>query len=631
MTQAPQTDQPAPVEATGPTGFWARVRDHKIIQWAIGYLGAALALAHGQELVGHAFDWPELVSRLFMILLIAGLPIALTLAWYQGHRGLRRVSAAELTIISLLVLIGAVFFTVSLRPADDVAGASEAAQAKRSTEDGREPLAAVAPSGSRQPSRAASARSIAVLPFENQIENENAAVFASGIHEQVINRLAKIKNLTVIARSAVLRYQPGNVSIREVARDLKVQAVMQSTIRFAEGNVRISAQVSDTDTDATLWAETYTRPFEHVFDLETDLATQIAAALATELAPGEQRSLARQSTTSAEAYAQFLRALAAYSSSAGGVGVTAQESAEFHRHLDRALELDPDFALGYAAKARDYAYSMARYLPRASGLSFEDRAALATRNAERALSLDPENGLAYAALAGVHRMSGRFREAQLAMDKALALAPNDYQVVFDSLALHFVTRDGATALEYARRAARLNPPEGFLPMGLAFVAAGDYAAAAEQFRPHAEYPTMPLEYARAELLRGDKASTLESLHEQEKRGLRPPAAIPSVAYMYRVAGAENDARRLSATLPAFAEDYAVGPGDWALAALASGRPDEALTWLRRSVERGVVGVDAQSLAVIVRNTYSDPVLEQPMFVELRNRLPIGGRLPLGGR
>jgi Tol biopolymer transport system component len=126
--------------AQAPSGdasqFWARVREHKIIQWGVGYLGAALALAHGQELVGHALQWPDLLGRVVVILLIVGFPIALTLAWYQGHRGLTRVSAGELMITSLLMLIGAVFFTVALRPDVEHAAAETARGA--STDDSAE-------------------------------------------------------------------------------------------------------------------------------------------------------------------------------------------------------------------------------------------------------------------------------------------------------------------------------------------------------------------------------------------------------------------------------------------------------------------------------------------------------------
>ena len=98
-----------------------------------------------------------------------------------------------------------------------------------------------------------------------------------------------------------------------------------------------------------------------------------------------------------------------------------------------------------------------------------------------------------------------------------------------------------------------------------------------------------------------------------------------MAYLYHLLGAEDDARRLSAKLRSFAEDYAVGPGDWALAALANGDDDEALTWLRRSVERGAPGADAQSLGLIRRNLFADPVLARPEFEELRSRLPLGGQ------
>ncbi len=116
---SPEVAQPTPEPAAPPLQppleFWDRVSKHKIAQWGIAYLGAALALAQGQEFLAHAFDWPSSIGRVLVIALIVGLPVALTLAWYHGHRELR-ISAGELTIISLLMLIGAVFFTVSDSP-----------------------------------------------------------------------------------------------------------------------------------------------------------------------------------------------------------------------------------------------------------------------------------------------------------------------------------------------------------------------------------------------------------------------------------------------------------------------------------------------------------------------------------
>ena len=113
----PETDAPV-ADTTAPLGVWDRVKDHKVLQWAIAYLGAALAIGQAQELVANAFAWPSLVGRIVVIALIVGFPIALTVAWYHGHRALRRISVGELSILSALVLIGALLFTVALRRDD---------------------------------------------------------------------------------------------------------------------------------------------------------------------------------------------------------------------------------------------------------------------------------------------------------------------------------------------------------------------------------------------------------------------------------------------------------------------------------------------------------------------------------
>jgi hypothetical protein len=98
-----------------PASGWARLREHKVLQWGLTYLGAALALAHGQELVAHAFGWPEITNRLTIGVLVLGFPIAITLAWYHGHRGMARFSTAEATVISILVLIAAGLLIVLVR------------------------------------------------------------------------------------------------------------------------------------------------------------------------------------------------------------------------------------------------------------------------------------------------------------------------------------------------------------------------------------------------------------------------------------------------------------------------------------------------------------------------------------
>ena len=119
MTEEPHNVSEGAAGGTGvdgPSALWQRVRDHKIVQWALAYVGAAITIAHGQELLAHAFAWNEIYARWVMALLLVGFPIALTLAWYHGHKGLTKLSQGEMVIGSLLLVIGAGLFAVLVRP-----------------------------------------------------------------------------------------------------------------------------------------------------------------------------------------------------------------------------------------------------------------------------------------------------------------------------------------------------------------------------------------------------------------------------------------------------------------------------------------------------------------------------------
>src|SRR5687767_6103917 len=96
-------EQAAPIETAAPPapkrGAWDEIKEHKALQWTAAYLGAALAVAQALEIVGDAFAWPNVVSRLVVVTLALGLPVALTVAWYHGHRALRHISVGESSIL----------------------------------------------------------------------------------------------------------------------------------------------------------------------------------------------------------------------------------------------------------------------------------------------------------------------------------------------------------------------------------------------------------------------------------------------------------------------------------------------------------------------------------------------------
>ena len=120
---------PAATEMHKAVGLWDRITEHKILQWGLGYLGAALALAHGQELLAETYEWPHVIGQVVMGVLIIGLPIVLTLAWYHGHKGLKRISTAEAAIIALLLVVGGGGFFIFVHPYESHGGLERPATA----------------------------------------------------------------------------------------------------------------------------------------------------------------------------------------------------------------------------------------------------------------------------------------------------------------------------------------------------------------------------------------------------------------------------------------------------------------------------------------------------------------------
>ena len=114
--EADQSPDPGEGPAAADEGIWRRIREHKIIQWVVGYLAAALALAHAEEIIARAYGWSDSVGQILIALLAIGLPVTVTLAWYHGHRASRHVTGAEATIIAILLLMGSGFLWLLVRP-----------------------------------------------------------------------------------------------------------------------------------------------------------------------------------------------------------------------------------------------------------------------------------------------------------------------------------------------------------------------------------------------------------------------------------------------------------------------------------------------------------------------------------
>ena len=183
--------------------FLKRLKQRKLVQWAIAYVAAAFALLQGIDIVAQRFGWPEQTMRLVIIALSVGFFVTLVLAWYHGERGAQRVTGTELLILAFLLALGGGFLW-------RFAGASDTSRWRKrdaNCEDLR-----------HRPSQSTCdpAKSIAVLPFENLSAEKENAYFVEGIQDEILTRLAKISALKVISRTSTMRYASRPDNLREI-------------------------------------------------------------------------------------------------------------------------------------------------------------------------------------------------------------------------------------------------------------------------------------------------------------------------------------------------------------------------------------------------------------------------------
>jgi TolB-like protein/tetratricopeptide (TPR) repeat protein len=256
-------------------------------------------------------------------------------------------------------------------------------------------------------------KSIAVLPFVDMSEKKDQEYFGDGMAEEVINLLAKVPDLRVPARTSSFYFKSKSTKVPEIARELGVAQVLEGSIRRSGDRIRVTAQLVRADTGYHLWSETYDRPVDDVFKVQDEIANAVVQALQISLMGGP---LTRQKggTQNLEAYQLYLRGLSEnlMNSKAGFEGA--------REHLQRATELDPDFALAWSALGfTTYSLALLRALPTTEG--FEG----ARQLAQHALRLSPELAEGYYLLGYVHRTyDWDWSAAQVEVDHALALDPN---------------------------------------------------------------------------------------------------------------------------------------------------------------------------------------------------------------
>jgi TolB-like protein len=426
--------------------LWERIKDHKVLQWSLTYFGASLALAHAQDLLSHTYHWPELVGRLLIGVLIVGFPVALAVAWYHGHKGLKQISAGEMTVISIMILIGAGLLIVLVRAPAEPASPLQVHEGlpPPATSVANEVGAdnASAPETASIPQASAPQASIAVVPFANLTGDASKEYFSDGMAEEMINSLAQVPGLKVPARTSSFAYKGRNIDIRRIAQDLGVATILEGSVRSAGERIRVTAQLVDAKSGFHMWSQSYDRQFADIFKLQDDLAAAIVQALQSKLniavaAP----AVSAPPTQDLEAYRLYLQA--------NSIPRTTEES--FHRALDlyqQSVMRDPHFARALSAMANLHLFFI-RW-----GYAMPDALESAEREATQALTIDPHLAEAQGVLGVAHATRGQWVEAEKAFRQALALNQADpethsaHAVLVSSVAGHLRDALQEAALAY---------------------------------------------------------------------------------------------------------------------------------------------------------------------------------------
>src|SRR5690242_9217212 len=293
--------------------FLARLKQRKLVQWALAYVAFAFALIQVLDVVADSYDWPHSAMHVVFGLLVLGFVIALVLAWYHGEKGRQRVSGAELLLIALVLAIGGgLLWRFGRTPS--IARNPDVAQRNPGT-IGPDSAAASASSGLRVASAAINAspvpipaKSIAVLPFENLSTDKGNAYFADGMQDLILTKLADIGQLKVISRTSTMKYASHPDDLKTIARQLGVATILEGSVQKAGNQVLINVQLIDARSDNHLWAESYTRTLDNVFGVEGEVAGQIATALKAKLSPAETQRLATGLSNDPAANDLFLHA-----------------------------------------------------------------------------------------------------------------------------------------------------------------------------------------------------------------------------------------------------------------------------------------------------------------------------------
>src|SRR5436190_8567437 len=311
-----------------------------------------------------------------------------------------------------------------------------------------------------RPTLAAPEKSIAVLPFENLSEEKANAYFAEGIQNEILTRLATVRDLKVISRTSMAKYQSKPDNLKMVAQELGVSTVLEGAVQKAGDKVRVNVQLIDARSDTHLWAKSYDRDFKDVLKVESEVSQEIAEALQANLSPSESHVLTAVRTPDTEAYDLFLRGEYEFRQAGSSFAADAYDRAEaFYR---QALARDPNFAEAAAELARSRLSRHWNVSPLAPAELEEVKSLI-----DRALALAPNSPEAHFSLGLFFYWGHRQYEMALTeFNRTLELQPNNALARQYCASVYHRRGEWERSLADFQRAQELDPLDAWIPIGI---------------------------------------------------------------------------------------------------------------------------------------------------------------------
>jgi len=407
----------------------AELKRRNVFRVGLAYVIASWLIIQVLEIVLESFGTPDWVMKTVLVVLACGLPLALIFAWAfevtpEGIKREKDVDRAQsitqqtgrkldYIIIAILALALGYFiwesrFSTGRESPSSVAGESAAQDSS-----------SVIPAQTGTPNTPATAqpsdKSVAVLPFVNMSSDPEQEYFSDGISEEILNALARVKDLKVAGRTSSFAFKGQNQDLRKIGQTLGVQNILEGSVRKSGNTVRITAQLIQVEDGFHLWSDTYDRELNDVFAIQDEISAAILEQLKAHLLAEEQLAVVTPRANS-EAYDQYLLAKQRiYERSR-----PALESAA--KLLDRAIAIDDSYAPAYAQRAiTSLLLSDRNY----GTLSKDEADTQAKLYIDQALRLDPDQPEALAAL-GLYHMNrpGENDQAIEALERALEINPN---------------------------------------------------------------------------------------------------------------------------------------------------------------------------------------------------------------